>query len=78
MNSIQGMPIYFTETVLEKTTERLFPESKNRSKRILKKLIKRFGGEYRMKPAIFKIDGKLYCHPANRAALEQIIRDANK
>lgn len=78
MNYLSGMPIYYTETALEQTSERLFPESKNRSKRILKKLIKRFGGEYRMKPAMFLANGKLYIHPANRAKVEHAIREANR
>jgi hypothetical protein len=76
LSTIAGMPIYFTDMALEKTSERLFPESKNRSKRIHKKLVKRFGGEIRMRPAMFQINGVLYCHPANRPALERIIADS--
>ena len=55
--------VFVTETALAKTTIRLFPESKNRSKRIHKKLIKRFGGEFKMEPAIFEIEGRIYIHP---------------
>lgn len=63
----QGVRVIFTETALEKSAERLFPESKHRSKRILKKLLRRFGGEFRMVPAIFMINGEIYAHPAHRA-----------
>lgn len=65
-----GYRIIYTDRALEKTEERLFPFSKHRSKRIHKKLIKRFGGEFKMKPAIFKIGHVLYVHPANKAILE--------
>ena len=71
-----GVPIiFFTETALEETTERLFPESKNRSKRIHKKLVKRFGGEFRKRPAIFRIGDKIFAHPAHRARLLRALED---
>jgi hypothetical protein len=62
-----GMPVFFDPNALEKTSERLFPESKNRSKRIHKKLVKRHGGEFRMRPAIFIAQGRILMHPAHRA-----------
>jgi hypothetical protein len=49
--SIYGLRIIFDTYALEATTERLFPESRHRSKRILKKLRIRIGSEYRMQPA---------------------------
>lgn len=50
---------------LEETRERLFPESKHRSARIRKKLIKRFGGEFRKRPTMFIVAGDtIICHPA--------------
>ena len=49
---------------LEETEERLFPVSRHRSRRIRKKLIKRFGGEYRKKPCIWKTPDGYVCHPA--------------
>ncbi len=48
---------------LKDTTERLFPTSKNRSKRIHKKLVKRHGGEFRKQPAVFRTKDGLICHP---------------
>lgn len=48
---------------LETTDERLFPASKNRSRRIHKKLVKRFGGEFVKRPAIFHVGDKVIMHP---------------
>lgn len=73
-----GLPIYdyrntrviFSEHVLDATQERLFPESKNRSARIRKKLVKRHGGEFRRVPAIWLAwNGVLYAHPSMRERL---------
>jgi hypothetical protein len=71
-----GLKIIFSMNALEATTERLFPESKHRSKRIRKKLIKRFGGEFRMQPCIFRMQPCIFrtptaiiAHPSYRAAL---------
>jgi hypothetical protein len=50
-----SLKIVLTPCALKETTERLFPESKNRSKRIRKKLIKRHGGEFRRRPAMWRI-----------------------
>ena len=57
------LDIIFTATALEATAERLFPASRHRSARIRKKLIKRFGGEFRMKPTIWKLGNVIYAHP---------------
>lgn len=59
-----GLPIRTSTACLRETTERLFPASKHRSKRVHKKLVKRFGGEFRTVPAIFKTPVGLICHPA--------------
>lgn len=59
-----GMQVTILESALETTTERLFPESKNRSRRIHKKLVKRHGGEFRKRPAAFNVGGRLVMHPA--------------
>lgn len=60
-----GMRILSDPNALEKTTERLFPVSRHRSKRIHKKLIKRHGGEFRMQPAMWRIgQDTIICHPA--------------
>lgn len=59
-----GLPIRQSDVCLRETTERLFPVSKNRSRRIHKKLVKRHGGEFRKVPAIFKTPAGLICHPS--------------
>lgn len=64
------MKIIYSDHALETTKERLFPESKHRSARIRKKLIKRFGGEYRQKPAMWLFDDALIAHPSFRPRLE--------
>ena len=66
-----GMQVTISESALETTTERLFPESKNRSRRIHKKLVKRHGGEFRKRPAAFNVGGgQLLMHPAVWARLQ--------
>lgn len=65
-----GVPIIFNPFILKDSEERLFPVSKHRSKRIHKKLVKRFGGEFKKVPAIWMIDGRLYAHPSFKKELE--------
>ncbi len=67
-----GLEIRFDMNALEKTEQRLFPSSKHRSKRILKKLIKRFGGEFKMKPCMFQMGNIIIAHPVFRAELQRI------
>ncbi len=69
-----GMPVFLSDRCLEKTDERHFPESRHRSKRIRKKLLKRFGSEFVMKPACYEHAGKLHMHPTFWAATQQAIR----
>lgn len=64
LHRLAGMPIIISDRVLQDTTERLFPVSKNRSRRIHKKLVKRFGGEFRKKPAAFRVGDSFVIHPA--------------
>lgn len=64
-----GLRIFYSAHALRETTERLFPASKNRSRRIHKKLVKRFGGEFRKVPAIFKTPQGIIAHPAFRAEI---------
>lgn len=64
MHRLAGMQIVVSATALEETTERLFPTSKNRSRRIHKKLVKRFGGEFVKKPAAFRMGDRFIMHPA--------------
>lgn len=72
-----GLRIIFSSYALEATAERLFPASKHRSKRIRKKLIKRFGSEYRMVPVIWQAGNVIYAHPALREKLRRAVDQAN-
>lgn len=72
----QGMPLRYDPNVLRHTDERLFPFSKNRSKRIEKKLIKRHGGVYRRVPAIIRLGGAIVAHPSFKAEIERQIAKA--
>lgn len=46
--------------------DRLFPKSRHRSRRIHKKLVKRYGGECQIirKPIAYKTGNAIYCHPS--------------
>jgi hypothetical protein len=69
-----GIPLggyTITPHALIETDERLFPVSKHRSKRIRKKLIKRFGGEFRKKPGAFRMGNQIFMHPAIYAELQR-------
>jgi hypothetical protein len=63
--------IVFDPNALETTEERLFPASRHRSARIRKKLIRRYGGEFRLAPAMWRVGDALYVHPALRATIER-------
>jgi hypothetical protein len=67
---VHGLPIIWSVHALKATDERLFPFSKHRSRRIHKKLVKRFGGEFRKVPAIFQTPQGLIIHPALRKDIE--------
>jgi hypothetical protein len=69
MFNINGLKITFSEHAMADTTERLFPASRHRSKRIHKKLVKRFGGEFRKVPCIYKTPSGIVMHPSYRAEL---------
>lgn len=58
-----GIQIIVSDHCLKDADERLFPISRNRSRRIHKKLVKRFGGEFRKVPAIYKTASAICCHP---------------
>ena len=64
--------ITFTPAALEATEERLFHASRHRSKRIRKKLIKRFGGEYRQQPCIWQTPFGIVAHPALKNRIEKM------
>lgn len=68
-----GLRLIVSENALEKTDERTFPLSRNRSRRIHKKLVKRFGGEFRQVPAVFRMGNSLIMHPAMYAELKKSI-----
>jgi hypothetical protein len=56
---------------------RRFPESRHRSRRIHKKLLKRHGGEFIFKPACFQIGDRIVIHPElQRELAEQMARAA--
>ena len=66
-----SMTILEDQNCLKETEERLFPVSKNRSKRIHKKLVKRFGGEYRKVPVMYWLGPHtLVAHPTIAATLK--------
>lgn len=70
-----GMRIIWNPLALEATKERKFPVSKNRSKRVHKKLVKRFGGEFVMRPCMWRFDGNLIAHPSLKPQLEAAPRN---
>lgn len=61
----QPMPltILVSEHALKDSDIRLFPESRHRSRRIHKKLVKRHGGVFRKVPCIFKTPESIIMHP---------------
>lgn len=69
MNGL-GVKINYVEHALAETTERNFPASRHRSKRIHKKLVKRHGGEFRKEPAIFRYGDTWIVHPSFRPQIE--------
>lgn len=71
LKAAPAMPrIVFTYTALAETTERLFPTSRNRSRRIHKKLVKRHGGEFRKQPAMWQVGDTIYAHPSFEARIK--------
>lgn len=75
-----GVSIYKNPYCLASTKDRLFPASRHRSKRVHKKLIKRYGGEFKQVPAIFQPKpGVFICHPALyerlNAAIDKTLKD---
>lgn len=70
---VLGMNLYFTTNALREGTERNFPESKHRSKRVHKKLVKRFGSEFKMIPCILRLKEGIFAHPAFKTRLAEKI-----
>lgn len=71
-----GVRVLCDPNCLAETTERTFPVSRHRSARVRKKLIKRFNGEFRKEPAIFKIGDAFVAHPALYAAVKARLNGA--
>ena len=74
-----GFRVIFDTVATENTEVRNFPISKNRSKRILKKLLKRFGGfEFKQKPCILldNRSGRIIVHPALKEEFLRAIKGA--
>lgn len=72
-----GMTIISDPNALAETTERRFPMSKNRSKRIHKKLVKRYGSEFCREPAIFKLaNGTFIAHSVMYAEIQRQTKQA--
>ena len=67
---MNGFKINYVEHALAETNVRNFPVSKHRSKRIHKKLVKRFGGEFRKEPTIFRYGDTWIVHPSFKARIE--------
>ena len=70
IRDIGGVDIIVSDHALAETDERLFPFSRNRSRRIHKKLVKRFGGEFRKVPTIWKTPRGIIMHPERYAAFQ--------
>lgn len=66
-----GMKVVQGLEYVQQSEERLFPESRHRSQRVHKKLVRRFGGEFRMVPATFQYGDTLFMHPAHYQALRE-------
>ena len=72
-------PEFHVTPMATKDGERFFAESRHRSQRVEKKLVKRYGGAHRQIPAMYKVGNKMLIHPALwaevRAKMEVRIRD---
>lgn len=65
-----GMRIIYSTHALRETKDRLFPQSRHRSRRIHKKLVRRFGGEFRKVPAIWQTADTIIAHPSFQREIE--------
>lgn len=69
---LASIPVHFSDHVLKEGTERLFPESRHRSARIHKKLVKRHGGEFQRVPAIYKTPFGYVAHKSFEPAFAKV------
>lgn len=74
MLSFCGYIITSDPNALKDTTERLFPTSRHRSARVLKKLIKRHGGEFRKEPCAWEFGGRIVAHPNIYAEIRESMK----
>lgn len=65
-----GVKIIISEMALEETKVRNFPASKHRSRRIHKKLVARYRGEFKMVPCMIKTPEGFIIHPVMYRKLE--------
>jgi hypothetical protein len=79
INSFLGMKIVVSQHAVRITVseERLFPASRHRSARIHKKLVKRYGGEFKVKitPITYVMGNTLFTHPT---LYEELKRNAKR
>jgi hypothetical protein len=73
MLSLMGVEIVVSELCYEEVQVRNFPVSRHRSRRIHKKLVKRYGGEYHIvrKPRSYRVGDRLIMHPEIYAILRE-------
>jgi hypothetical protein len=77
LDTFLGMRIVLSEAALADTDERNFSVSRHRSRRIMKKLLKRFGGEFKKKPTIFQVHDQFIIHPSLKGQIRDALRSAN-
>lgn len=70
-----SVQITVSEHALKDSDERLFRASKNRSRRIHKKLVKRFGGEFRKVPCVWRTPQGIIMHPTLYAEFQRTMAD---
>jgi hypothetical protein len=73
-NTFNGLKITFSDHAMEDTEVRNFPTSRHRSKRIYKKLIKRFGSEFKKVPCMYQTRYGIIAHPSMRRRIEDALR----
>ena len=66
--------ILYSSMCIVPTDRRLFPASRHRSARIRKKLIKRFGGEFFMKPIIIETSDAVIAHTSFQGRVAEFER----
>lgn len=65
--------VIYHEAAMVEGKERLFPASRNRSARVRKKLIRRYGREFRLEPGCLQTPYGFVIHPSLRAAFEAAV-----